>query len=101
MIRLGEVHNSFDSNLDAGIMFIYVMLPLLIFITMSLIINKDKIKGLPRYCYLKCSQLKLRYSNEMRLNKIPLIKVEESSNEDEYISVIDDSKRKNAMICDV
>ena len=36
----------------------------------------------------------------MPLNKIPLIKVEESSNEDEYyISFIDDSKRKNATIC--
>ena len=101
VIPLAEVHNSFDSNLAAGIMFIYVMLPLLIFITMSLMINKDKIKGLPGYCYYKCLQLKLRYSNEMRLNKIPLIKVEESSNEDEYISVIDDSKRKNATICDV
>ena len=36
----------------------------------------------------------------MPLNKISVIKVEESSNEDEYyISFIDDSKRKNATIC--
>ena len=33
----------------------------------------------------------------MSLNEIPLIETEES----EYISVIDDSKRKNATICDV
>ena len=101
VIPWAEVHNSFDSNLAAVIMFIYVMLPLLIFITMSLMINNDKIKGLPGYCYLKCSQLKFRYSNQTPLNKIPLIKVEESSNEDEYISIIDDRKRKNATICDV
>ena len=102
VIPLAEVHNSFDSNLAEGMIIIYVILPLLIFITMSLIINKDKIKGLPGYCYLKCSQLQLRYSNEIPLNKIPLIKPEESSDDDdEYINVIDDSKRKNATICDV
>ena len=103
VLPLAEIHKDFDPDLAAGIKFIYIMLPLLIFITMSLIINKDKVKSLPGYCYLKCSQLHLRYRNcnEIPLNEIPLIKTEESSNEDEYINVIDDSKRKNATICDV
>ena len=103
VLPLGEIHNDFSPNVAVGITFIYVMLPLLIFVTMSIIINKDKVKSLPGYCYLKCSQLYLRYHNcnEIPLNKIPLIKPEESSNKDEYINVIDDSKRKNATICDV
>ena len=103
VLPLAEIHSSFNSNLAAGMIFIYVTLPLLIFITMSLIINKEKMKGLPGYCYLKCSQLRLRYHNcnEIPLNKIPLIKAEESYNEDEYINVIDDNKRKNATICEV
>ena len=103
VLPLAEIHSSFDSYLAAGMIFIYVTLPLLIFITMSLIINKEKIKRLPGYCYLKCSQLRLRYHNcnEIPLNEIPLIKSGESSNEDEYINVIDDNMRKNATICDV
>ena len=102
VLPLAEIHNDFNPNFAAGIIFIYVMLPLIIFVTMSLIINKDKVKILTGYCYLKCSQIYLRYHNcnEIPLNKIPLIKTEESSNEDEYINVIDDSKRKNATICD-
>ena len=103
VLPLAEIHNDYDPNLAAGIVFIYVMLPLLIFITMSLIINKDKVKSLPGYFYLKCSQLYLRHHNcnEIPLNEIPLIIPDKSSNEDEYINVIDDSKRKNATICDV
>ena len=103
VLPLAEIHNDFNPNLAAGIISIYIMLPLLIFITMSLIINKDKVKSLPGYCYLKCSQLHLRYHNcnEIPLNEIPLIKTEESSNEDEYINVIDDRKRENATICEV
>ena len=68
-----------------------------------MIINKKKIKSLPRYCYHKCSQLCLKNHNcnEIPLNEILLIKVVESSNEDEYINVIDDNTRKNATICEV
>ena len=100
VLPLAEIHNDFDPDLAAGIKFIYVLLPLLIFITMLLIINKDKLKSLPGYCYLKCSQLYLSCNrNELPLNEIPLIKTEQSPNE--YINVIDDSKRKNATIYDV
>ena len=91
--------SNFNSDSAMGITFILVILPLLIFITMSIIINKEKIKKLPGYCYFKCSQLHLsqHQCNEIPLNEIPLIK----TGEDEYINIIDDNKRKNATICDV
>ena len=87
-----------DSNTTVlmGITFVIVMLPLLIFITMSLMINKEKVKKFPLYCYTKCSQIQLR-----NYNQIPLEEVEESADEEEYVSVIDDSRRINATICDV
>ena len=59
-------------------------------------INKEMIRKLPGYCYLKCSQLHLNRSH-VPLNEIPLIKTEE----DEYISIIDDNSRQNATICNV
>ena len=74
------------------------MLPLLIFITMSLMINKEKIRKFPSYCYTKCSQIHLKARG---YNQIPLEEVEESADEEEYVSVIDDSRRINATICDV
>ena len=55
---LVESFDSFNSNLLVGITFILVILSLLIFITMSLMINKEKIKRLPEYCYTKCVQLR-------------------------------------------
>ena len=85
-----------DTTVFMGITFVIVMLPLLIFITMSLMINKEKIKKSPSYCYHKCSQIHLR-----NYNQIPLEEVEELSDEEEYINVIDDSRRINATICDV
>ena len=85
-----------DTTVLMGITFATVLLPLLIFVTMSLIINKKKIKKFPSYCYTKCSQIHLR-----KYNQIPLEEVEESADEEEYINVIDDSRRINATICDV
>ena len=84
-----------DTTVFMGITFVIVMLPLLIFITMSLIINKEKIKKFPSYCYTKCLQMLIR-----RYNEIPLEEIEESADE-EYVNVIDDSMRINATICDV
>ena len=103
VLPLAEIHDNFDSNLAVGMIFIYIILPLLVFIFMLLIINKEKTKSLLGYCYFYCLQLHLRYHNcnEIPLNEIPLIKTEESSNEDEYVNVIDDRKRKNATICKV
>ena len=90
-----EFIDNSDTTLLMGITFVIVMLPLLIFITMSLMINKEKIRKFPSYCYTKCSQIHLR-----KYNQIPL-KVEELSDEEEYVSIIDDSRRINATICDV
>ena len=91
-----ELFDDSDTTVFMGVTFVIVMLPLLIFITMSLMINKEKIKKFPSYCYTKCSQIQLRNYNE-----IPLEEVEESADEEEYVSVIDDSRRINATICDV
>ena len=91
-----EFFDDSDTTVFMGITFIIVMLPLVIFITMSLMINKEKIKKFPSYCYTKCSQIQLR-----KYNQIPLEEVEESADEEEYVSVIDNSRRINATICDV
>ena len=90
--------NSFDSNLVVGMAFCLVILPLLICITMLLMISKEKIRELPGYCYSKCLQLQLRNYSEILLEE-----AEESSDEDEYVNIIDDSRRSrvNATICDV
>ena len=96
VLPLVEFFNSFNSNLVVGMAISLVILPLLIFTTMSLTINKEKIRKLPGYCYIKCSQLQLRNHDE-----IPLEEAAESSDEDEYVNIIDDSRRVNATICDV
>ena len=67
---------NFGENLLVTITFILVVLPLLIFITMSLMINNDKIKKLPGYCYTKCTQLRIRY------HEIPLNEPEESPDQE-------------------
>ena len=94
VLPLAEFYNNFDSKLVVGITFILVISPFMIFITMSLKINKEKLKKLPGYCYFKCSQLYLKQYNEILLNDI-----EEPNNE--YIKIIADSRRINATICDV
>ena len=58
-------------------------------------LNKGNIKKFLRYCYFKCSQLQLR-----NYNQIPSNEIEESLDE-EFVNVIDDSRRINATICDV
>ena len=96
VLPLVEFFNNFDSNLFMGITFVLVILPLLIFITMSIMINKENIKRLPGYCYTKYTQL-----HSKNYKEIPLNETEESSDEDEHVNVIDDSRRVNATICDV
>ena len=91
-----EFFDDSDTTVFMGIKFVIVMLPLVIFITMSLIINKEKIKKFPSYCYTKCSQIQLR-----NYNQIPLKEVEEPADEEEHVNVIDDSRRINTTICDV
>ena len=98
VLPLGGLFNESNSNLLVGITLILINLPLLIIITMTLIINKEKIKKLPGYCYSKCSQLHLR-----NYNKIPMNEIEGSTDEDEHVNVIDDSTRSrvNVTVCDV
>ena len=86
---------NFGTNLLVGITFILVVLPLLIFITMSLIINKEKIKKLPGRCYTKCAQL-----HSKKYHEVPLNEPEEPPDQ-EYVTVIDVSRRVNATVCDV
>ena len=92
VLPLVEFFNNFDSNLFVGVTFVLVILPLLIFITMSVMINKKNYKSLPGYCYAKYAQLRLRKYDEIPLNE---------ADEDEYVNVVDDTRRVNATICDV
>ena len=58
-------------------------------------LNKEKIKRLPEYCYSKCSQF--------HYNQIPTNEIEESFDEEEHVNVIDDSthSRVNTTVCDM
>ena len=95
LVSVSPLVESFDnnSNILVGITFVLVILPLLIFITISLMMNKEK---LSRYCYTKCTQL-----HSKNYHEIPLTEPEESSDEEEFVNVIDDSRRVNVTICDV
>ena len=93
---LAKFHYNFDSGLVVGMTFALVILPLMVFIIVSLMINKEKFKQLLQCCYIKC--LQTWQHNEIPQNEIPLIINEGSS---EFYNIIDDSKRKNATLCDM
>ena len=93
---LATFHDTFDSSLVVVMTFVLVALPSLVFITISLMLNKEKFVELLVYCYSKC--LQLWKHNEIPQNEIPLIVNEGSS---EFYNIIDDSKRINATICDM
>ena len=93
---LVKFQDNFDSSLVVGMTFVLIILPLLVFIGMSIMINKGNFKQLLHCCYNKC--LHLWQHNEISQNEIPLIINEGSS---EFYNIIDDSKRVNATICDV
>ena len=105
VLPLVEFFDTFNSNLIVGIAFVLIVLPSVIFIIMALVTNKDKINKLFKTCYFNCLQLRMR----IIYNEISLNETEESSNEAEDPSnqnqfttlVIDDSMRRNAIICDV
>ena len=98
VLPLVEFFNDYNTTFVELMTFTLVILPLFIFIIMSVMLNRKEIKKLPGYCYTKCSQLHLR-----SYNQIPLNEVEESSDEDEYVNFIDDSTRSrvNMTVCDV
>ena len=93
---LATFQDKFDSSLVMVMMFVLVALPLLVFITISLMLNKERFEKLLTYCYVK--YLQLWQHNEIPPNEIPLIVNEGSL---EFYNIIDDSKRINATICDV
>ena len=97
-LPLAKFHNDFeiDYYFIMGMTFILVILPSVVFILMSLMINKEKFGQLLGYCYIKC--LHLWQHNDIPQNEIPLIINEGSP---EFYNIIDDSKRKNATICDM
>ena len=97
VLPLVKSFDNVSSNLLVGITFIFLILPVMIFVIMSIMINKEKIKRLPGYCYIKCSQLHLRNSS----NEILLNEAVKSSDANMYVNIIDDSSRTNATICNV
>ena len=97
-LPLVEISNSFDFNSIVGTAFALVILPSLIFIVMSLMINKEKIKELMKYCYFKCKQFHLSLRN---YNEIPLNEEVASHTDDEFYNVVDDSSRVNTTVCEV
>ena len=96
ILPLADVLNNSNSDLVVGTTFILVILPFLIFIAMSMMLNKGRMKKLLIHCYFKCLQLQIK-----KYNRIPLNEIEESSNDNEAVSIIDDSRRVNVTICDV
>ena len=101
VLPLAAVNNDFNHNLVMEMTFIFALLQLLVSITMSIIIHKEQCaKCLGNY-YIKCLQLRSKQHNEIPLNKIPLIISEETSNENELLNIVDDSRRKDATMCDM
>ena len=96
VLPLVDFINNSNTDLVVGITFTLVISPFLVFITMSVMLNKGKMKKLLIHCYFKCLQLQIR-----QYNQIPLNEIEESSNDNEAVNIIDDSRRVNVTICDV
>ena len=85
-----------DSSLVVSIAFVLLTLPLLTFITMTLFLNRYNLKEIIIYFINKY---------ESTGNDYVIITDNEASNETELKEfktiIVDDSKRKNAIICDV
>ena len=60
VLPLVEFFDGYDSNLLVGLAFALVALPSMIYIAMTLVINKANIKKLMKYCHLKWRYLRLR-----------------------------------------
>ena len=105
VLPLVEFFDTFNSDLIVGIAFALIVLPSVIFFIMALVTNKEKINKLFKFCYFKCLQLRKRSSyNEVSLNETGESSnaTEDPSNQNEFATlIIDDSMRRNAIICDV
>ena len=96
VLQLVEFTDGFDSTLVTGIAFTIVALPLVTFLDAKVLMNKVKIKRLISYWYFRCSKFQLRLRN---YNEIPLDDTETPPNE--IGMIVDDTRRKNATVCDV
>ena len=85
-----RLSDNFDSPFVIAITLVLVILPLLIFIAMALFLHKDDFKRMVAYFTSKHESP--NSSNDASNNEV-LMK--------EFHIVVDDSKRKNATICDV
>ena len=85
-----RLSDDFDSPFVITITLVLVMLPLLIFIAMALFLHKDNFKRM--VAYFTSKRQSLDSNNDANNNEV-LMK--------EFDIIIDDSKRKNATICDV
>ena len=83
--------DDFDSPLVITIAFVLTILPLLKFLAMALYLHKDDLKKIITHFSFKSESLNST-NDDVNNNEIPMR---------EYYIVIDDSKRKNATICDM
>ena len=60
VLPLVEFFDGYDTNLLVGLAFALVALPSMIYIAMTVVINKANIKKLMKYCHLKWRYLRLR-----------------------------------------
>ena len=85
-----RLSDDFDSPFVITITLVLVILPLLIFIAMALFLHKDDFKRMVAYFTSKHESP--NSSNDASNNEVPM---------KEFHIIVDDSKRKNATICDV
>ena len=83
--------DDFDSPLVITIAFVLTILPLLKFLAMALYLHKDDLKKIITHFSFK-SESPNSTNDDVKNNEIPMR---------EYYIVVDDSKRKNATICDM
>ena len=83
--------DDFDSPLVITIAFVLIILPLLIFLAMAFYVNKDDFKKLISHFTFK-DESPNSTNDDVNNNETPMR---------EFCIVVDDSKRKNAIICDM
>ncbi|XP_065890214.1 probable outer membrane protein pmp20 isoform X2 [Dysidea avara] len=85
LVTMIALVDNFSQNLLLMITYVLVFLPLIAFISMELLINKGRIRKIVAYCKPKSKTID--NNSDMPMNDID--------------TVIDDSMRKNATICDI
>ena len=83
--------DDFDSPLVITIAFIFTILPLIKFLATALYIHKDDLKNIIRHFIFK-QESPNRTNDDANNNETPMT---------EFYSIVDDSKRENAIICEM